>query len=239
MRPMIRRLLTGAAAALAAAGACFGLFQLLTWPEVAELAEENPETTAFIERTRKRARSQGHEAPVDRRWVPYERISPHLKVAVVAAEDIGFFSHEGFAVDEIKAAVRDRIEEGKKLRGASTISQQLVKNLWLSPSRNPWRKVKEALLTVQLERHLDKRRILEIYLNSVEFAPGVYGAEAAARRFYGRSAAELTTRQAAALAAGLPRPSSWHPGSESAAYQRRVERIHGRMGQAAWLYKVV
>ena len=138
------------------------------------------------------------------------------------AEDIGFFDHRGFAVEEIKEAVRGAVEEGKALRGASTITQQLAKNLWLSPSRNPWRKVEEAILTWQLERHLEKRRIFELYLNVVELGPGVYGAEAAARRYFEKPAGALREAEAAELAASLPNPSAWHPGSESRAYRWRV-----------------
>ena len=124
--------------------------------------------------------------------MPYARISPELKLAVLVAEDIDFFSHHGFAVAEMKKAVQEAWEEGEMPRGASTLTQQLAKNLWLSPSRNPLRKLKEALLTRSLEKHLAKRRILELYLNVVEFAPGVYGAEAAAQRFFGKPAAGLS-----------------------------------------------
>ena len=141
-----------------------------------------------------------------RRRSPYARIAPDLKVAILVAEDIDFFSHEGFAVGEMKLALEEAWKEGEAPRGASTITQQLAKNLWLSPSRNPWRKVKEALLTRSLERHLEKRRILELYLNVVEFGPGIYGAEAASRNYFGVAASALTRRQAAELAASLPKP---------------------------------
>ncbi|HSF41888.1 MAG TPA: biosynthetic peptidoglycan transglycosylase, partial [Thermoanaerobaculia bacterium] len=118
-------------------------------------------------------------------------------------------------------------------------TQQLAKNLWLSASYNPLRKVKEALLTRQLEKHLPKRRILELYLNFVEFGPGIYGAEAAARHYYGKSARSLTQRQAAELAASLPRPKSWHPGVKSKGYQRKVRAIERRMAKAGWLRREV
>ena len=124
-------------------------------------------------------------------------------------------------------------------RGASTLTQQLAKNLWLSPSRNPLRKREEVVLTRQLEKHLDKRRILELYLNVVEFGPGVFGAEAAARHYFGKSARDLTEHEAAQLAGGLSRPSRWHPGSTSQAYARHVERIEGRMQKAEFLRRVV
>ncbi len=213
----------------------FLLYEAATWPDVARLARESPKATAFIERYRDRQKEAGKSDRVAWKPVPYGRISPELKLAVLVAEDIDFFSHHGFAVAELKKAVAEAWEEGEMPRGASTLTQQLAKNLWLSPSRNPLRKVKEALLTRSLEKHLEKRRILELYLNVVEFAPGVYGAEAAARRFFGKSAAGLSRHEAAALAGGLPKPSSWHPGSTSKVYLRRVERIAGRIERAAWL----
>lgn len=216
--------------ALAVAALFLLAYQWATWPAVARLAEKEPETSAFIEGHRRVAGGSAR-----RSWVPYSAISSDLKLAVLVAEDIGFFSHRGFAVDELRIAVRESIEEGRKLRGASTITQQLAKNLWLSASRNPWRKVKETLLTRQLERHLSKRRILELYLNFAQFGPDVFGAEAAAREFYGVPAARLDARQAAELAAGLSRPRSWHPASDSRGYRRRVRLIRERMRQAGWL----
>jgi len=228
-----------AALVVAAVLAAFSLFEWLTWPDVASLAKEPPESTAFVERFRERQRSAGKSDKVDWKVVPYARISNELKVAVLVAEDIDFFSHHGFAVAELKKAIAEAWEEGEAPRGASTITQQLAKNLWLSPSRNPWRKVKEALLTRSLERHLEKRRILELYLNVVELGPGVYGAEAAARRYFGKSAATLDAGEAAQLAGALPKPSSWHPGATSKVYRSRVARILRRMEKARWLYREV
>lgn len=208
----------------------YGVRKVHTWPEVARLATENPETTAFIQRWRDR-----HGDEPAWRWVPYDRISPHLKHAVVVAEDIDFFSHEGFDADEIESALRRAWEEKRFPRGASTLTQQVAKNLWLSPSRNPLRKVEEALLTRELEEHLSKRRILEIYLNVAELGDGIYGAEAAARHYFGLPASALGRRQAAQLAASLPRPKTWHPGVDSRAYRRRVEMILGRMEESDWV----
>ncbi len=217
--------------------ASWALWTWLTWPDVARLATEQPAATAFIERYRERAATAGERAlpEVSWTWVPDARIDTDLHRAVVVAEDIEFFSHDGFSHTEIKAAIRQALEERKAPRGASTISQQLAKNLWLSPSRNPLRKLKEALLTKALERHLNKRRILEIYLNVVEFGPGVYGAEAAARRYFGHSAAILSAPEAAQLAASLPRPMSWHPGVTSRGYLSRVDRITRLMARARFL----
>ncbi|MBZ0101443.1 MAG: monofunctional biosynthetic peptidoglycan transglycosylase [Thermoanaerobaculia bacterium] len=221
------------AVALAAAGLVAR--ELATWPDVAALATRSPESTAFLERWNARQRQAGGKGEARLRFVPYRAISAELKIAVVVAEDIDFFSHRGFATAEIRAAAKRAWEEKELPRGASTITQQLAKNLWLSPSRNPWRKAKEALLTRQLERHLDKRRILELYLNVVEFGPGAWGCENAARRYFGKPAAALTADEAAQLAAGLPRPASWHPGVASRGYRARVERIAGRARRAAWV----
>ncbi|MCP3960342.1 MAG: monofunctional biosynthetic peptidoglycan transglycosylase [bacterium] len=223
---------------LAVAGLWAG-FKAATWPDVASLASANPQTTAFIERHKATRRAAGESDTLAWRWAPYDKISPHLKRAVLVGEDIGFFDHQGFAVEEIKIALSEMLEEGKPLRGASTISQQLAKNLWLSPSRNPLRKVEEAILTRQLEAHLEKRRILELYLNVVELGPGIYGAEAAARHYFGKSAAALHEDEAAELAAALPKPSSWHPGSRSRAYRYRVDLIRERMAKARFLVQLI
>ncbi|KAB2965271.1 MAG: monofunctional biosynthetic peptidoglycan transglycosylase [Thermoanaerobaculia bacterium] len=215
--------------------ASFAIWQWATWPDVAALARENPSTTAFVERWRARERAAGRRGEGGPRFVPYPRISAELKLAVVVAEDIDFFSHRGFASVEMKRALEKAWEEKEAPRGASTITQQLAKNLWLSPSRNPWRKLKEAALTRQLERHLSKRRILELYLNVVEFGPGVWGCENAARRYFGSSSADLGEREAAQLAASLPRPSTWHPGASGRGYARHVERIRSRMRGSSWV----
>ncbi len=174
-----------------------------------------------------------------RTWVPYAAISPHLKRAVLVAEDIGFFSHRGFEPAELRNAVERALETQEMPRGASTITQQLAKNLWLSPSRDPVRKTKETILTWQLERRLPKRRILELYLNVAEFGPGVYGAEAASRRYFGRPASELGEDEAAQLAAALPSPRAWHPGATGAGYRRYVETIKRRMAKAEFLAKLI
>jgi monofunctional biosynthetic peptidoglycan transglycosylase len=206
------------------------IFVIFTWPDVASLERENPKTTAFIDVAAKRG------IEIEWRWAPYDEISDELKKAVLVAEDYSFFSHAGFDTHEIKAAAREAVK-GKRVRGASTISQQLAKNLWLSPSRSPTRKLREVILTRQLEQNLSKNRILELYLNVVEFGPGVYGAEAAARRYFGVQAADLDVVQAAQLAASLPRPSSWHPGVSSQGYEKRVDRILLLLEKADWLDK--
>ncbi len=227
------------AALLLAALAVIALYQLATWPDVAALAREMPKSTAFMEHWQAAERKAGRSGRVDWRPVAWSRISTEVKLAVLCGEDVDFFSHHGFAVAEIKEAVADALREGEIPRGASTITQQLAKNLWLSPSRNPWRKAKEALLTRQLERALSKRRILEVYLDVAEFGDGIWGVEAAARRYFGVSAAELDGRQAAALAAGLPRPAKWHPGVTSRGYQSAIGRIEARMRTFGWLRREI
>lgn len=221
-----RRRAAGCLPTLAVLAIGLALFQWVTWPDVAALTESNPANTAFIETYRRNGDST---SALRWQWVDGRRISRNLWKAVVVAEDVEFFTHGGFSGSELRAAIRQAWEERRAPRGASTITQQLAKNLWLSPSRNPWRKVKEAILTAQLERHVSKHRILELYLNVVEFGPGVYGAEAAARHYFGKPAAELTGREAALLAAGLPRPRSWHPGVNLGAYLASADRIEYRM----------
>ncbi len=236
---MSKRTVLRSIAVLATLIAIGTLYLVVTWPDVRALEQSSPRSTAFMERYRERQRAAGQTDAVAWQWVPWERISPHLKRAVVSAEDMEFFSHSGFSTSEMRAAIRDAIEQGKDLRGASTITQQLAKNLWLSPSRNPLRKLKEAALTWQLERRLSKRRILELYLNVVEFGPGVYGAEAAAQYYFGKPAASLAELESAQLAAGLPRPRSWHPGADSPYYRRYVEDILDRMDRARFLWRAI
>ena len=214
-------------------------WEAVTWPDVKALATRPPATTAFIERYNERERAAGRAGKVAMRWTPYAAISPDLKRAVLVAEDINFFSHHGFDWGEIRIAVEDALHDSEAPRGASTITQQLVKNLWLSPSRNPLRKIKETILTQQVERALGKRRILELYLNVVEFGPGVYGVSPAAQRYFGRAPADLGEEESAMLAASLPRPRSWHPGSKSQAYQRYVTAIRSRMDKADFLRKQI
>jgi monofunctional biosynthetic peptidoglycan transglycosylase len=215
-------------------------WEAVTWPDVKALGTRAPTTTAFMERYKDRERQAGRPPRVAYRFTLYAAISPHVKRAVLVAEDINFFSHRGFDWGEIRTAVEEALDDKKEAaRGASTITQQLAKNLWLSPSRNPLRKVKEAILTWQLERSLSKRRILELYLNVIELGPGIYGVGPAAERYFGKPAADLDEDEAALLAASLPRPSQWHPGVASRAYQRYAFSIRSRMGKAAFLWKQI
>jgi monofunctional biosynthetic peptidoglycan transglycosylase len=221
-----------------AAGVWVGIM-IWTWPSVGRLATARPATTAFIEQYRAEQRAAGRPTRVAWTWTPYAAISPALKRAVLVSEDVNFFSHHGFALDEMQSALEDALRDRELPRGASTITQQLAKNLWLSRSRNPLRKAKEAVLTWQLERRLSKRRILELYLNVVEFGPGVYGVGAASQRYFAKPPADLDESEAAQLAAVLPSPSTWRPGSASPGYRRRVAAIERRMERAAFLWKQI
>jgi monofunctional biosynthetic peptidoglycan transglycosylase len=164
--------------------------------------------------------------------VPYSRISPHLTRAVVAAEDDKFMDHTGFDWEAMRKAYERNVREGEIVAGASTIPQQLAKNLFLTGRRSWWRKAQEAVITAMLEVVLTKRRILEIYLNVVEWGDGVFGAEAAARYHYGASAAALTPAQAARLAVMLPSPRSYAPGRDTVYLQQRTGVILARMHHA-------
>lgn len=233
-RGRLVRIVVGSGAVVGLTALGWAGYTWLTWPDVGALSTENPSTTAFIDRY---LESRSAEDPaLAWQWVGYADISVHLKRAVVSSEDLEFFSHNGFSSHEMREALRQAWRERRFPRGASTITQQLAKNLWLSPSRNPLRKVNEAILTRQLEQ-LGKHRILDIYLNVVEFGPGIYGAEAAARHYFGIGARHLTERQAAELAAGLPRPRTWNPSSERRAYRAAVERILDTMRRAEFLHR--
>lgn len=192
----------------------------------------NPSSTAFMERRLELLRAKDSRARLRREWVAYERISPHLKRAVIAAEDARFIDHEGFDWEAIQKAMAKNEREGKVVAGASTISQQLAKNLFLSGERSWLRKAEEAAITWMMERTMSKRRILELYLNVAEWGEGVFGAEAAARYHFGVSAAALGPEQAAWLAAILPSPRRYEPGRITRYSVERAASIFARMGSA-------
>ena len=202
------------------------VYEVVTFPRLWRLKTENPETTSMIETRIEEARREGREPRRVQQWVPLGRISPHLQRAVLAGEDTNFSTHNGFDYEAIQKAweeaQREAAKEAKQegetdesgwippmpnfKRGASTISQQLAKNLYLSSERSFARKLREAFITYFMERTLPKRRILEIYLNVIEWGDGVYGAEAAAQTYFGKSAADLTAQEAAFLSAMIPNP---------------------------------
>ena len=215
-----------------AAAAIFLAVQLSFLVRIWWWRDHNPQTTAFMDASLERLRAKKPEARLQLKWVGYDRISPHLKRAVVVAEDAKFSEHEGFDWEAIEKALEKNRKKGKVVVGASTISQQLAKNLFLSAERTPWRKGQEALITVMIEQLMDKRRILEIYLNVIEWGEGVFGAEAAARHYYGASAMSLGPEASARMAAMVPNPRFYDRNRNTAWLSRKTEIILARMPQA-------
>ena len=189
----------------------------------------NPDSTAFMRSRLERLREERPGARLQYKWVPYKAISVHLKRAVVAAEDAKFLQHGGFDWEGIRKAYEKNVLEGEVVAGGSTITQQLAKNLFLSGERAAWRKAQEAAITVMIEVIMEKRRILELYLNVIEWGEGVFGAEAAARYHFNVSAAELSPDQAARLAAMVPNPRRYNAGQTTAYLQRRAQTLLARM----------
>lgn len=202
----------------------------LTLPDVRPLARAVPDQTAFMRLRAAEAEAAGRPARVRRQWVPYARISEHLVRAVIVTEDAAFWSHRGIDTQEIRAALETWWDEGGSLRGGSTITQQLAKNLYLSPSRSPYRKLRELLIARRLEAELSKRRILELYLNLIEWGDGIWGAEAASRHYFGVSAGDLTREQAALLAGAIASPRTSNPAQPSRRLLQRQAIILARMG---------
>jgi monofunctional biosynthetic peptidoglycan transglycosylase len=202
----------------------------LTLPDVRPLRTSNPQTTAFMELRAREARARGDEPTRIQQWVPYPRIAPSLKRAVLVAEDSAFWRHDGLDYDQIKESMEVNLARREFARGASTITQQLAKNLYLSPSKNPLRKLRELLIARRLEAELSKQRILEIYLNVIEWGNGIYGAEAAARSYFRKPASRLTAQEAALLAAAIRSPRVFTPGHPSARLRGLQQMILRRMG---------
>ncbi len=227
----MRRALRWTVAAMAVAFATVS-YTWITLPDVRALRRQPPATTAFRELRAAQAADAGRALKMQHRWVSYDRISPHLKRAVTVAEDSAFWDHEGLDFDEIRASLEVNWTRGEFARGASTITQQLAKNLYLSPSRNPYRKVRELFITRRLEAELSKRRIFELYLNLIEWGDGIWGAEAAARAHFGVSAAALSPAQAAMLAGAIINPRVYSPSRPNARLLRRQALILRRMGTA-------
>jgi len=190
---------------------------IFSLPDVSHLRSANPGETAFM-------KAYDGKRKLRYRWVPLKRISPHLRNAVIIAEDDQFREHHGFVWDAIKEAAKRNWKRKRLYYGASTLTQQLARNLFLSKSKNPFRKTKELLIALKLERELSKDRILELYLNVVEWGDGIFGAQAAARHYFGTSAAYLSKHQAAFLAAILPRPVYFDR-------HRNGDYLNGRLGR--------
>jgi monofunctional biosynthetic peptidoglycan transglycosylase len=214
----------------AAGGFAYLAYIWLLLPDVRPLSRTNPSTTAFMSLRAREARSGGRPVRHVQRWVNYSRISPSLKRAVIVAEDADFWGHEGVDYDELQKSIQDRWLSGGPVRGASTITQQLAKNLYLSPSRNPVRKLRELVIARRLEAELSKSRIFELYLNVIEWGDGVYGAEAAARTYFGTSAAALGPSESALLAGAIINARLLSPARPTPRLLRRQQVILRRMG---------
>jgi monofunctional biosynthetic peptidoglycan transglycosylase len=226
---VIRQTLNVVAGAGAIAFACLA-YAWLTLPDVRPLATANPSTTAFIELRADEALEKGLKPRRVQRWVGYGHVSPELKRAVLVAEDDAFFQHEGVDLAQLQESLEIDWARGKFTRGASTITQQLAKNLYLSPSKNPLRKLKELIIARRLEAELKKARILEIYLNVIEWGDGIYGAEAASQVYFRSPAADLDPNEAALLAGAIINPRLLSPAHPNRRLLRRQELILRRMG---------
>ena len=214
--------------------ACAGLAAVLffaTLPDVSALKTEFPKTTAFMELRKKALSRSGQSSKLEWIPVPLSRISRSLPLAVVAAEDARFYEHRGVDWEAVRGAMEKDWESRNLRHGASTITQQLAKNLYLSPRRTPWRKLREWAIARRLEAKLTKQRILELYLNVVELGPRTFGAEAASRRYFGKPASSLSDLEAATLAAIIPSPRLYDPVRHPERVARRARRILRWMGR--------
>jgi monofunctional biosynthetic peptidoglycan transglycosylase len=216
--------------AILAGGFGCAAYAYLTLPNVRLLRTTNPATTAFIELRAREAAAKGDTPRRLQRWVPYGRISPNLTRAVLVAEDGRFWQHDGVDYEQLRDAIEVNVERMEFFRGASTITQQLAKNLYLSPSKNPIRKLRELLIARRLEAELSKQRILELYLNVIEWGDGIYGAEAAARQYFRTSAAQLGPQEGALLAGAITSPRVFDPAHPTSRLRRRQQMILRRMG---------
>jgi monofunctional biosynthetic peptidoglycan transglycosylase len=228
MRPALRWAIRAMLVLLTA----FVLLQLWYAAHIWWWRDHPPGETAFMSVRLAELKSVNPGARLQYVWVPYQRISVQLKRAMIAAEDAKFVEHEGFDWEGIQHAMDKNLKKGRVVAGGSTISQQLAKNLFLSGDRSYWRKGEEALITVMLEAILDKRRIFEIYLNVIEWGTGVFGSEAAARHYFGTSAAQLDAEQAARLAAMTPNPRRYERNPGSKVLARRIPIIMAGMPSA-------
>src|SRR5437773_912403 len=209
-------------------------YTVATIPDVTPLKKTNPTVTALMQQ---RAEENNTKPRPIRTWTPYNSISPNLRNAVLIAEDSSFFQHSGYDVEEIKESAKRNWREKRFARGASTITQQLAKNLYLSTSRNPLRKIHEFFIAEELEDHLSKQRIFEIYLNVIEWGDGIYGVEPAARAYFGKSASDLLPEEAAILAAMIPNPRRYTPTHNLKYLEKRKAEILSRLALYNYLPK--
>jgi len=211
---------------LLAAALLINIAFYMVYPDVSGLKKDRPTKTAFMEYRERQWEKSGLNKHLRQEWVPLSAISPYVVKAVTIAEDDKFWSHEGFDFEAIQKAMEKDLKKRRLRAGGSTISQQLAKNLYLTPAKNPVRKVKEAILTWRLERNLTKSRIIEIYLNVAEWGDGIFGIEAAARHYFGKGAGSLSAREAAALAVVLPSPLRYNPLGKGRYVESRTEAIY-------------
>jgi monofunctional glycosyltransferase len=212
-------------------------YEVVAFPDVSRLVTEAPSTTAFMEQRKQQLRAEGTDDTIHYTFVPYARISPYLRRAALVAEDNNFYEHDAVDTKAMTEAIERDWERKKLTHGGSTITQQLAKNLYLSPSRNPLRKIKEYFIARSLENHLTKKRILELYLNVVEMGERVYGAEAASRFYFDRPASALSPQQAALLAGCLPNPRVMNPGAPNKRLRWRQRMILSRMRRWGYLFE--
>jgi monofunctional biosynthetic peptidoglycan transglycosylase len=215
---------------LGAVGFAALLYAYLTLPDVRPLIKENPSTTAFIRLRADEAIARGQKPRRIQRWVGYRYVSADLKRAVLVAEDDAFFQHEGVDLAQLQESIEIDWAKGKFTRGASTITQQLAKNLYLSPTRNPLRKLRELIIARRLEAELKKARILELYLNEIEWGDGIYGVEAASQAYFHEPAATLGPEDAALLAGAIVNPRLLNPARPNGRLLARQQLILRRMG---------
>jgi len=209
----------------------FFLLYSLLMPDISKWKKENPKKTAFMQYREKQWKEKGRGINIHKIWVPLSNISPYLIKAVLIAEDDKFWRHEGFDYEAIRKAI-ERDLKAKRLKfGGSTLSQQLARNLYLSPEKSLLRKMSEALITWRMEKVLSKRRILELYLNVVEWGEGIFGIEAASRHYYGKPSYELTPFEATRLAAILPSPKRYNPLGDQRYVTTRANDIYNIMIQ--------
>jgi monofunctional biosynthetic peptidoglycan transglycosylase len=211
--------------------ALLSLLASLLMPDISRLKKERPPKTALMEYREKKLKEKGRKLRIDQRWVSLSDISPYVVKAVLIAEDDKFWRHEGFDYEAIQKAIEKDIKVKRFKFGGSTISQQLARNLYLSPEKSLLRKISEAIITWRMEKTLSKKRILELYLNVVEWGEGIFGVEAASRHYYGKSSSELTPLEAARLASVLPNPRKYDPAGDQRYVINRSNLIYSIMIQ--------
>ncbi|MCP5052096.1 MAG: monofunctional biosynthetic peptidoglycan transglycosylase [bacterium] len=207
----------------------FIAYFFLSLPDVSYLKQKNPKTTAMMEQRKQQAQKKGKTYRIRHKWVSFRAIPRLLKQTVLIAEDAAFYQHEGIDYYELKEAIKRNLRDGKKSRGGSTITQQLAKNLFLSTEKSYYRKIKELFIAKKLERHLTKDRIFSIYLNVIEFGPGIFGVEAAARHYFGKPVGQINLEQIIRLVSVIPKPLKVTPLSNSKYLKWRANLLLDRL----------